>query len=38
MGNIYFYGDPHFDDENIIEYENRPFGNAIEVNHPPLNG
>ena len=32
MGNIWFFADPHFDDENIIKYENRPFENASEMN------
>lgn len=29
---IYFIADLHFDDENIIAYENRPFDHILEMN------
>lgn len=30
--NAYFIADTHFDDENIMNYENRPFTDANEMN------
>jgi calcineurin-like phosphoesterase family protein len=30
--NTYFIADTHFDDENIIKFENRPFHNSNEMN------
>lgn len=32
MGKIFFIGDTHFDDEDIIQYENRPFKNVHIMN------
>ena len=29
---VFFTADPHFDDEGIIRYENRPFAGAAEMN------
>jgi len=30
---VYFIADTHFDDENIIRYENRPFASSDEMNN-----
>ncbi len=33
MSSIYFIADTHFSDENIIQYENRPFQNITQMNN-----
>lgn len=37
MGKIFFIADLHFDDENIILYENRPVKNSAEMNNLLIN-
>lgn len=32
MSNTFFIADPHFDDDNIRRYENRPFENVGAMN------
>lgn len=34
---IYFYSDPHFFHENIIKYQERPFGSVDEMNSELVN-